>query len=66
MKEIAIKILDIIGGISIVVFFFSLILKLWIKEEYQEILSKIIYTSFLAFAFVFIFYGFVFYEGDEK
>lgn len=59
--------LDFLGAICIMVFFGSLILKIWLPDEVQYLLNRLWLTSLIAFFFIFIivFYGFVCYKSSS-
>ena len=57
------KFLDFLGAISIIVFFSSLILKVWLPDDIQYLLNRLWLTALLVFLFIFIFYGFFCYKS---
>lgn len=57
------KFLDFLGAICIIVFFGSLILKIWLSDEIQYLLNRLWLTALLTFFFIIIFYGFVCYKS---
>ena len=60
------KTLDLIGTASIIVFFSSIILKIWAEDDIQWILNRLWLTSLLIFIFILVFYGFVIHEPEDK
>ena len=60
------KTLDLIGTASIIVFFSSIILKIWTEDNIQWILNRLWLTSLLIFIFILVFYGFVIHEPEDK
>lgn len=60
------KTLDLIGTASIIVFFSSIILKIWTEDDIQWILNRLWLTSLLIFIFILVFYGFVIHEPEDK
>ena len=60
------KTLDFLGTISIIVFFSSIILKIWTEEDIQWILNRFWLTSLLVFIFILVFYGFVIHEPKDN
>ena len=60
------KTLDLLGTASIIVFFSSIILKIWTEDDIQWILNRLWLTSLLIFIFILVFYGFVIHEPDDK
>jgi uncharacterized membrane protein len=65
-KNLIEKTLDFLGTISIIVFFISLILKIWMNSDVQWILNRMWLTSLVVFAFIFVFYGFVLYKPKDN
>lgn len=59
------KILDFLGTICIIVFFCSLILKIWLSDDIQYFLNRLWLTSLIAFFFIIVFYGFVCYKSSS-
>jgi len=60
------KTLDLLGTASIIVFFSSIILKIWTEEDVQWILNRLWLTSLLVFIFILFIYGFVIYESKDE
>ena len=60
------KTLDLLGTASIIVFFSSIILKIWTEDDIQWILNRLWLTSLLIFIFILVFYGFVIHKPDDK
>ena len=60
------KTLDLIATASIIVFFLSIILKIWTEDDIQWILNRLWLTSLLIFIFILVFYGFVIHEPEDK
>ena len=60
------KTLDLIGTASIIVFFSSIILKIWTEDDIQWILNRLWLTSLLIFIFILVFYGFVIHKPEDK
>lgn len=60
------KTLDLLGTASIIVFFSSIILKIWTEDDVQWILNRLWLTSLLIFIFILVFYGFVIHEHKDK
>ena len=65
-KKLIEKTLDFLGTISIIVFFISWILKIWMNSDVQWILNRMWLTSLVVFAFIFVFYGFVLYKPKDN
>jgi hypothetical protein len=65
MKKIIEKTMDILGAICIIVFFSSIILKIWSEDDIKWILDRLWKTSLLLFIFIFVIYGFFIYEKEE-
>ncbi len=57
------KFLDFLGAICIIVFFGSIILKIWLPDDVQYLLNRLWLTALLTFFFIIIFYGFVCYKS---
>ena len=57
--------LDFLGAICIIVFFGSLILKIWLPDEVQYLLNRLWLTALLTFLFIIIFYGFICYKPPD-
>ena len=60
------KTLDLLATASLIVFFSSIILKIWTEDDVQWILNRLWLTSLLIFIFILVFYGFVIHEPDDK
>lgn len=60
------KFLDFLGTICIIVFFGSLILKIWLPEDIQYFLNRLWLTALVTFFFIIIFYGFVYYKSSSN
>ncbi|WP_324069843.1 MAG: hypothetical protein RSE15_04885 [Flavobacterium sp.] len=65
MKKIIEKTIDILGAICIIVFFLSIILKIWSEDDIQWILDRFYKTSLTIFILIIVIYGFFIYEKDE-
>lgn len=65
MKKIIEKTMDILGAICIIVFFSSIILKIWSEDDIQWILDRFYKTSLTIFIFIIVIYGFFIYEKEE-
>ncbi len=60
------KFLDFLGAICIIVFFGSLILKIWLPDDIQYLLNRLWLTALLTFFFIIIFYGFALYKSPSE
>ena len=65
-KTILEKSLDFLGNICIIVFFGSLILKIWLDDDVQYLLNRLWLTSLLTLFFIVIFYGFSMHKSSSN
>ena len=64
-KTILEKLFDLLGNSSALIFFLSLLLKVWVEDEYQWILNRICLSALIVFFASLILYGLICYESDK-